>query len=144
MLSFRNYLEETTRIKLGQKPNGERAEAFLKDFHADSSEHPFHHSARILHRAVVHLSKDGNEVHMHDIFSTAPKSGAGTKALKHLTGLADKHGVKINIHAKVYSDRPEHIRSTGKLMKWYNKHGFQHEEDEPDESHGSEMKYYPK
>jgi hypothetical protein len=143
MLSFSSYINEV-RLVLGRKPNGEKAEAFLKDFHADSQEHPFHHSARILHNAVVHLSKDGNEVHMHDIQSVAPRSGAGTKALKHLTNLADKHGVKINLYAKAYSNSPDHIRSTGKLMKWYKKNGFQHEEPDPDEREGSEMKYYPR
>lgn len=139
-----NESEEPIRIRLGKGPTGERAKQFMDDFHKDSDEHPFHHTARILHGATVHLSRDGNDVHMHDILTLAPKSGAGTKALKHLTGLADKHGVKINIFAKAYSNRPEHIKSTKRLVKWYEKHGFKHDEPDYDVDYGSEMTYYPK
>lgn len=148
MLTFTQFLEEIddkpVRIKLGQKPSGEKAKAFLKDFHDDSQEHPFHHSARIFHGVVIHMSRDGNEVHIHDIQSIAPKSGAGTKALKYLTKLADKHHVKLNLFAKAYSGRQEHIHSNERLMSWYEKHGFHHEDQDYDERDGSDMKYYPK
>lgn len=136
--------DETIRIKLGQKPSGKRADAFLDEYKQDSDEHPFHRSARILHGSIVDLSKDGNNIHIHDIVSTAPKTGVGTKALKHLTRLADKHGIKLNLFAKAYSNRPEHIRSTPKLIKWYEKHDFKHDEPDYDPDYGSEMTYYPK
>jgi hypothetical protein len=139
-----NESEEPVRIKLGKGATGERAKQFMAEYGNDSTEHPFHRSARILHGATVDLSRDGNDVHMHDIVSLAPKSGAGTKALKHLTGLADKHGVKINLFAKAYSNRPEHIKSTKRLIKWYEKHGFKHDEPDYDVDYGSEMTYYPK
>lgn len=135
--------EQPVRLKLG-KPKGESAQKFMVDFVDDSDEHPFNPAARILHGSVVHVSRDGNQVHIHDIQTLAPKSGAGTKALKHLTSLADKHGVKLNLFAKAYSNRPEHIRSTPKLIKWYEKHGFKHDEPDYDPDYGSEMTYYPK
>ena len=138
-----NESEEPVRIQLG-KPKGERAQKFMVDFTNDSDEHPFNPAARILHGAVVHASRDGNQVHIHDIRTTDPKSGAGAKALKHLTSLADKHNVKLNLFAKAYSNRPEHIRSTPRLIKWYEKHGFKHDEQDYDPDYGSEMTYYPK
>lgn len=136
--------DEPIRIQLGRKPDGKRAQAFMDEYHSDSQEHPFAHTARILHGAVVEASKDGNEVHIHDIRTTSPRSGAGTKALKHLTNLADKHNVKLNLFAKAYSNNSDHINNTERLVKWYEKHGFQHEEPDYDESWGSDMKYYPK
>ena len=136
--------DKPVRIQLGRKADGKRAQAFMDEYHSDSQEHPFAHTARILHGAVVEASKDGNEVHIHDIRTTSPRSGAGTKALKHLTNLADKHNVKLNLFAKAYSNSPDHINNTERLVKWYEKHGFQHEEPDYDESWGSDMKYYPK
>lgn len=135
--------DQPVRIRLG-KTKGEQAQKFMVDFADDSDEHPFNPAARILHGSVVHVSRDGNQVHIHDIQTLAPKSGAGTKALKHLTSLADKHGVKLNLFAKAYSNRPEHIRATPKLIKWYEKHGFKHDEPDYDPDYGSEMTYYPK
>lgn len=144
MKSFSEYLSEVV-IRLGSG-NDDKSKALMKDFHSETQEHPFHREARIYHgNTTVHLSKDGREVHLHDIQSHAPKTGAGTKALKSLTSLADKHGVKINLHAKAYSDRPEHVKSTHKLVKWYKKHGFEHDDLENDDPHGgSDMTYYPK
>lgn len=139
-----NESEDTPpRIQLG-KPKGDQSQKFMVDFANDSDEHPFNPAARILHGSVVHASRDGNQVHIHDIQTLAPKTGAGAKALKHLTHLADKHGVKLNLFAKAYSNRPEHIRSTPKLIKWYEKHGFKHDEPDYDPDYGSEMTYYPK
>lgn len=139
-----NESDESTRIQLRRGGSDEKAKAFLSDFENDSDEHPFHRSARILHGSVVDLSKDGSNIHVHDIASIAPRTGAGTKALKHLTGLADKHGVKLNLFAKAYSKNPEHITSTKKLIKWYEKHKFKHDERDYDPDYGSEMTYYPK
>ena len=143
MKPFRTILNEV-KLTLGLKPSGEKAEAFMKEFHEDSIEHPFNGRARIYHGASVEASKDGNEIHIGDLLSLYPKSGAGTEALTNLTKLADKHGVKLNLFAKAYSNRPEHITSTPRLIKWYRKHGFQHEEPDYDPSYGSDMKYYPK
>lgn len=142
-MSINESEDQPVRIRLG-KTKGEQAQKFMVDFADDSDEHPFNPAARILHGSVVHASRDGSQVHIHDIQTLALKSGAGTKALKHLTSLADKHGVKLNLFAKAYSNRPEHIRSTPKLIKWYEKHGFKHDEPDYDPDYGSEMTYYPK
>lgn len=145
MKSLKQILEQNyIRIQLGKKPNSEKADAFIKDFHKQSLEHPFHRSARIFHNNAIDLSKDGNEVHIHDILSLDPNKGHGTKGLKELTKLADKHGVKLNLHAKAYSNDNKYISHTPALIKWYEKHGFQHEDPDYNDREGSEMKYYPK
>lgn len=151
MLRFTEFLneeEKVLRIRLhgfGNKTNSERSEKFMKDFHDTSSEHPIDHKKRLIHNVGVHVSTQGNAIHIHDLQSALPDSGNGTKALKHLTGLADKHGVKLELHAKAYSNHPEHIRNSHTLQKWYKKHGFEHdEEDDGDRHHGSDMTYYPK
>lgn len=128
MLTFSQYLEEVT-IKLGSKGNDERrkrAAAFVDDLHKSSTEHFSNHRARVIGKAHVHISGDSDGVHIHDIQSHEPGSGAGTHALKHLTKLADKHKVKLHLHAKGYGDT-----STHQLKKWYKKHGFHSSEDDP-------------
>lgn len=151
--SFKEYLQETV-LKLrgfGPKSASDSVKNFMNDYHKTTKEHPLDNKSRILNGTTVHASEDGNSVHIHDIHSHEPKSGNGTRALKHLTGLADKHGVKLNLHAKAYLEdkpkhvgEPEHIRSTPRLQKWYKKHGFQHDDHEEDHKHGSDMTYYPK
>ena len=145
MKTLKQLLEQNyIRIKLGQGTNPEKANNFIKDFHKQSLEHPFHRSTRIFHNNAIDLSRDGSEVHIHDIVSLDPNKGHGTKGLKELTKLADKHGVKLNLHALAYTKDPNYITHTPTLIKWYKKHGFQHEDPDYDERGGSEMKYYPK
>lgn len=146
MISFKSYITEN-RIVLrgfGGSRDTSRSDSFIKDLHNTSSDHPFDNKKRILHGVAVHLSREGNTVHIHDLQSASPDSGHGTKALKHLTNLADKHNVKLTLHAKAYSKRPEHIQSTITLQKWYKKHGFHHDDHDEDHSQGSDMTYYPK
>lgn len=142
MISFKEFLKENKIILSGfGKSEHPGIKNFINDFHKDSTEHPFDDKSRILHGSVVHLSKDGREIHVHDIKSLAP--GNGSKTLSHLTGLADKHMIKINLHAKSYLKTG---KSNHELVKWYKKHNFQTDEHEDNDARdGSrDMTYYPK
>jgi hypothetical protein len=137
------------RIKLGQRhKNGSPAvQKFMKAFMEASDPHPFDHNSRVFGGTTIHLSPDNYEVHIHDVQSLNPKSGAGTKAMKALLKLADKHHVNLNAVAKAYAKHGDYIKDTEKLVSWYRKLGFDIEDaDENDTFYydGVEIKYYSK
>lgn len=134
-------IDEITTIKLGQKPNSDKAKAFFSDFVEQSHDHPFNHRAHIFHDTMIELSVDGAEIHLSDIQTMKPKSGAGTKAMKALLELADTHGVKINAFAKAYARDDKFVTDTDDLVKWYERLGFAVVSEQDD---GYEIKYYPK
>lgn len=134
-------INEITTIKLGQKPNSDKAKAFVADFVDQSHDHPFNRRARIFNDTMIELSVDGAEVHLSDIQTMKPRSGAGTKAMKALVQLADKHGVRINAFAKAYANDEKFVSDTVELVKWYERLGFTVVDEEDD---GYEIKYYPK
>ena len=145
MKNFATFITEV-RIQLRGRGNYDdtNAKAFMDDLHNNHDIHPFDPDQHIIHNTVVHASKDGHQVHIHDLRTLDPDKGNGTKALKHLTAMADKHGVKLNLHAKAYSKQPEHVTKTHQLVSWYKKHGFTHDHPEDDHSQGSDMTYYPR
>lgn len=112
------------------------SDAFLDEFWEKTKPHPFDSRTRLYGHAAIHLSpmSDGR-VHMHDIMTLSPKSGAGTSALKFLISLADKHGTGIHGVAKAYTGNSDHLDQK-KLVAWYKKHGFS--------SRGDEITYTPK
>jgi t-SNARE complex subunit (syntaxin) len=110
-------------IKLGGASDG--AKNFMDELHSTTEAHPWDPRIRIINGNVtVEASKIGNTIHLHDIVSHAPRSGAGTKALNHLKALADKHGVELEGVAKGYTDEGGRISSSNRLKKWYIKNGF--------------------
>jgi hypothetical protein len=142
-------LREITRIQLGQ-PRKNNTAAFMDDYILITQEHPFNHKARIYNGAVLEVYPMGNAVHVSDVMTTAPRSGAGTAAVKFLTSLADRHRVKLELLAKAYSKDKKYITDTEQLANWYKKMGF-HVDDEfiedPDDLEGYEeinMTYFPK
>lgn len=131
-------------IKLGTFVGKQKSKAFMDDLHATTSEHPFNPNMRIVNNsATVHISPnlDGS-VHLHDIMSLHPRSGAGTEALQHLTNLADKHGVAISGTAKAYTDHQGRIGKSSRLKSWYQKHGFV--AGKGNSNDGYPIKYTPK
>jgi hypothetical protein len=135
------------RIKLGQRhKNGSpRVQAFINDFLENSDPHPFNSRARIFQGTTIELSPDNYEVHLSDIQSLKPQSGAGTKAIKAILKLADKHNVNINAHAKAYASHGNFLKDTEKLVKWYVKMGFRLEDEDVDYfDDGVDIKYYSK
>lgn len=101
-------------------------DAFLDDYYAQSKDHPFDSRSRIVNNnSSMELSKFNGAIHISDVRSLAPKSGAGTAALTFLKELADKHSVRLEGTAKAYDHgRGGHINSTSKLKAWYKKNGF--------------------
>lgn len=145
MKTFKEFLTEAV-IKLRGFGDGsnhtERSERFVKDLHVTSKRHPLNNHARLVGNASVEVSGGYDGIHLHDIISHDPESGAGTKALKHLTKLADKHKVPIRGYAKAYSDREGHINKNKDLKGWYHKHGF--EIGRGTDSSGYHIHYKPK
>lgn len=139
MKTFKAFVNEAIVIKIGSSGNKEKHDAFMKNLHSTSKEHPFNHRMRIIGKASVHVSPGPDGIHLHDIVSHDRNSGAGSKALKHLTSLADKHKVSISGIADAYEDR----KHTGRLKNWYVRHGFT---ADPNGSKidGYKIKYTPK
>lgn len=97
---------------------------------------------RLFDGVSIELAPFDGKIHLSDIVALDAKSeGKGTKALKMLTDLADRHNVMITGTAKGYSDDPRHINSSGRLKQWYTKHGFTVTGGSEDE--GFEMFYKP-
>lgn len=116
-------LNEITRIKLG-KGRTDKTNMFLSDLESITSEHPFDSRSRILKNASIEVSAFDKDIHISDIRSLSPKSGAGTEAMKILIDLANKYFVRLHLNAKAYSNDPKYITDTVKLIKWYQSLGF--------------------
>ena len=146
MKNFKSFINETV-IKLRRMPPSDgpkKTDAFLDDLHATTQEHPFNPRVRLVNGNVgVHVSptSDG-KIHIHDIMSYEPNSGAGTKALEHLKSLADKHNVPLEGIASGYTSEGGRIGSSSRLKKWYTKHGFSASDGSEDD--GYDIHYQPK
>lgn len=144
---------EVTRIKLGNGKTN-KTNLFLSDLEKITTEHPFDSRSRILKSATIEVSAYDKDIHISDIRSLAPKSGAGTEAMKILINLADKHNVRLHLIAKAYSKDPKYVTDTSKLIEWYQRLGFVVDDEFLDDhaiEHGDyegydevEMVYYPK
>ena len=144
---------EVTRIKLGSGRSNNTS-AFLSDIEKITTEHPFDSRSRILKNASIEVSAYDKDIHISDIRSLLPRTGAGTEAMKILTDLADKHHVRLHLNAKAYSKDPKYVTDTVKLIKWYSSLGFVVDDEfldadaiENDDYEGYdevEMVYYPK
>ena len=138
MKTFKNYLKETKLVLRGFGKQGEdnkrKGKTFLDELQSISEINPLNNKTRVIGNSEVHVSYDGDGIHIHDIRSFKPGSGAGTEAMKILVKLADKHRVKLNLFAKGYSST-----TTSQLKKWYRKFDFTHEED-----NSQDMVRYPK
>ena len=116
--------------------------AFMQDFTDTTKQHPWNERSRILGSTMVEVYPANSEIHLSDIQTLQPKSGAGTAAIQHLLKLADKHGVVITGTAKAYASKGPMISTSTRLRKWYEKLGFKVTGGDKDE--GFEIKYTPK
>lgn len=116
-------LSEITRIKLGGKKNN-NTDLFMNELNELTTDHPYDNRSRILNNTTVEISPFGGMIHISDIRSLLPNSGAGTETMKLLMALADKHNVKLHLVAKAYSKDKKYITDTEKLVLWYRKLGF--------------------
>ena len=131
-------------VKLRGNTNTD-VEPFMAAFKAATKESPVG-GGRLYGDVLLDVSPFDNEIHISDIVAVGKRSqGKGTKALKFLTNLADKHNVKLSGVAKGYSNSKEHIQTSERLLQWYKKHGFVEPSDSfGDEDEGFDIKYNPK
>lgn len=118
-------LSEAITIKLSPR-GSEKTKAFIDEFWSKTDPHPTRHNRR----AYRSVSLDIYPIHSGKIWladimvMTDGGEGEGTRALKFLMSLADKHGVEIEGEAKAYSNREGHITKLKDLLTWYRKNGF--------------------
>jgi len=140
-------ITEVTRIKLGQNKNGKTSK-FMEHYYELTRPHPFSEKIRIFGNVMLEIYPFSGNIHLSDIRTMAPKSGAATNAIKMLTELADRHSVKIDLIAKPYSKDKTHITDISDLVNFYKKHGFAVDEDyEDDDYEGFDeigMTYFPR
>lgn len=139
----KNEVVEPPVIMLGSNPAKAKCMAALDEWHEITHEHPLNRSARLTDNAAVEVSYFDGALHLSDVAAIGvPRSGGGTQALQMLCDLADKHGVKITLTAKAYT---ENHMSTRQLKKWYERFGFHEDEDSfGDEYDGYDMLRYPR
>lgn len=128
------------KISLGSTSSS--AKKFVDDFLEITDPHPWDRNSRLLEGTMVQLVPLGKSIHISDIQSTAPSSGAGTRAMKTLMRLADKHRVELVAFAQAYADDPRFITSTDRLVQWYLKLGFEIVGDRGDD--GYDITYRPR
>lgn len=143
MKTFKQFIAETSSVIKLRGNSSTNTKAFMDHFHATTKEHPLNRNARIHGKTTIHVSERDGHIHLHDIMThgTAEK-GEGTKALKHLTTLANRHNVVIKGHAKAYSKEGHHIQRSEHLKSWYEKHGFKAHQKAEDG--GYPIHYQPK
>jgi len=102
--------------------------AFMDDFIAGTSQHPFSRNLRIWNDSVgIEASIWDNAIDLAAIMSFIEKgNGDASKALKWFTDLADKHGVPIELAVQPIKDAGAKGKSLSKaaLTAWYKRNGF--------------------
>jgi len=121
-----------TTLKIGITKKNPKHDEFMDEYHATTQGNPLDHRARVYGHSVAHLSDARDTIHIHDIRSFQHKGGHGTKHLKHITDLADKHKVKLSLHAVPYDDGIHGKMSPHKLKSWYMEHGFRKKHEDGD------------
>src|SRR5271170_6477459 len=95
--------------------------AFMKDLWAQTTGNPFNNRERVWkEKAIIEARPFSGNIHLSFIRSVERGEGQGSEGLKFLTGLADKHGVKIDLDAKPVGKG----LNKGNLVSWYKRHGF--------------------
>lgn len=122
-------------IKLSAKDSKE-LDAFLEEFRAETTAHPFDRRIRIWKDSVgLEVSKFGGSITLDAIMSFLKKGeGEASKALKWVCDLADKHKVDIELIVKPIPNAGAKGKNLTKaqLTSWYQRHGFE-------KSHGDYM-----
>lgn len=140
MREFINLIESYV-IKLGSNPAKEKLQAFMAEYEENTGEHPLDRGARLLSNASIEVSSFDGMIHISDVRALTPQQGGGTEAMNFLCDLADKHGVKMHLTAKAYS---EGRMSTAQLKDWYERFDFHEDEDSFGDDHeGWDMIRYP-
>jgi hypothetical protein len=77
--------------------------------------------------ATFTVKSRGGNLRISGINSLKQGIGSGTRTLKALTDIADKHGVTIELTASPYGDEKMRLNKD-QLAEWYERHGFLPEE----------------
>ncbi len=104
---------------------------YMKDYYDQTQPHPLDRSQRIhgggADFAMSEVRPVGDRIHISWLQAAESGKGLGSQALKHLTSLADKHGVDMDLSPV----RPAGMRGPGLsnkgLRSWYGRHGFKSE-----------------
>ncbi len=116
------------RALLEAKQQLPEIEAFMKDFDEETYQHPFARHLRIWQDSIGFEVKPWNgTIDLGAIMSFKSKGeGEASKALKWLTDLADKHGVKIELAVQPIKNAGAEGKSLTKsqLTAWYKRNGF--------------------
>lgn len=120
-------------------------EAFLRAFYDASYPSPFSPNERTERAlsgidAVVEVTPKYAGIHLDEVRALTRKQGEGTKAMRFLTALADKHGIKLSLYAKPFGSEAMN-RDT--LVNFYRRFGFYPDEAE-EEDEGTEMYRWPR
>lgn len=110
----------------------ENLAAYRKDLWAQTSGYPFDRRARVLDEdAIIVAHPFDGRIYLSFIHSVEMGKGQGTKGLKFLIGLADKHGVEIKLEVKPVGKGGLNKRQ---LISWYKRHGFKQQPGETSNS----------
>jgi hypothetical protein len=121
-------------------------EAFLRAFYDASYPSPFSPNERTERAlsgidAVVEITPQYAGVHIDEVRALTKKQGEGTKAMRFLTDLADKHGVELYLYAKPFGNEAMDLDT---LVRFYRRHGFREMEEEDEDGEGTEMVRRPR
>lgn len=106
---------------------------FMAEFNEETAPNPLGEKARALDQAVadderifengsaISLGRAGGTIWIDSIRSFDPGTGQGNSALKLLIGLADKHGVQMQLYASPFGEVGLDEQA---LIRWYEKNGF--------------------
>ena len=64
------------------------------------------------------------EISLHRLWVSRTRSGDGSRALRTLCGLADRHGVRISLQVRPFGAKP-YPMTRQQLLQWYLRHGFE-------------------
>ena len=124
-------------------------EAFIRDVFDASHPLPFQNASRTQRmladiEAVVEVFPEHGGIKIETIRALSRRKGEGTKAMRFLTDLADKHGVSLYLYAKPFGDEAMDLDD---LVRFYRRFGFRQDEEadeEEDEYEGVEMHRWPR
>lgn len=102
-----------------------KLEGFMQDFKAGTYTNPFNPRERVLGEdAIIEARPFDGMIHLNLIRSVEKGKGQGSKGLDWLCGLADAHGVAIDLNATPVGTGG---LNKAKLVKWYTSRGFKRE-----------------
>lgn len=127
--NLKDLEDQFERRRSGEKEPVKSAEPaasnFLTEFERAHPENPNEPTQRVMEGAKVELQRDPfdeSAVHINSLEADETGKGAGRAALKEVTDLADKHGVRLTLDAKPFGEK---AMESEKLARFYKRFGFE-------------------